>query len=296
MKSSDLGVLDGRLFLGDDDFVVWNCKTEGHGIFDGKLHFHDFYEMSFIYSGSGSYEVNGRRFPVERGFWLLSTPSDCHRLSVSPGECLRYYNVIFRENQIAREISDRLYRLTLPLCLTLPGEAPPLSEDFARLLADYFVYAEKGDELSRRLVKNQVENLCLRFVVLLKQLPAPAAVNFPPTAHRSKAAEPSKPIKSTTVTDSRESTDAKKSTFPVKSTASAETPVSMASPTSMGAGDEPPAACRCRPPCPWGKRMRSCERPCCSSGKITVLPCPSPGSPMRLSFPPATFPPISNAP
>ena len=111
MNRFELGVLDGRHFLHQDDFVIWDCYTEGKGVFDGKYHFHDFYELSFVYDGEGVYTVNGSSFAIGKGFLFLTTPSDYHSLSVPEGGFLRYYNVIFRENLLKGEVADSLYRL-----------------------------------------------------------------------------------------------------------------------------------------------------------------------------------------
>lgn len=178
MENKALGVLSGKNFLGQDDFVIWNCRTEGKGVFDGKLHFHDFYELSFVYEGTGTYAVNGLRFPVEKGFLFLTTPSDYHILSVTPGTTLCYYNVIFRENLLAKEVTDLLYRLHAPLCLTVSGESfDRFRQDLQRMAADYTAEAvDPIPPLSALLVRNGIESLCVRALKSLPQDPNTASL------------------------------------------------------------------------------------------------------------------------
>lgn len=179
MNENALGVLDGRVFFGQDDFVVWNCVTDGSGVFDGKYHFHDFYELSYLYAGEGSYEVNGLFFPAGAGFLLLTTPSDYHRLTTAPKSRLCYFNVIFRENLLDRRLTDRLYRSPAPLCLFLPEKAQPVFHaDFERLHADYTAFASRPDAFSSLLVKNAIESLCLRFYTLLEKEDAIEKANY----------------------------------------------------------------------------------------------------------------------
>ncbi len=168
MEKNALGVLDGRVFFGEDNFVIWDCQTDGSGIFDGKYHFHDFYELSFLYDGEGRYGVNGSAFPAGRGFLLLTTPSDYHLLATNPGSRLCYYNVIFRENLLDKSLTDRLYHTAVPLCLTLSGEDySSFLTDFTRLYRDYGTFARNPGGLAELLVKNGIEGICLRFLAAL---------------------------------------------------------------------------------------------------------------------------------
>lgn len=168
MEKNALGVLDGRVFFGEDDFVIWDCQTDGNGVFDGKYHFHDFYELSFLYAGEGSYGVNGSTFSAGRGFLLLTTPSDYHLLATNPGSELRYFNVIFRENLLDKSITDRLYHAASPLCLTLSGEDyTAFLTDFTRLFRDYQAFARAPGGFAPLLVKNGIEGICLRFLTSL---------------------------------------------------------------------------------------------------------------------------------
>ena len=176
MNLSELGVLDGRRFLGQDDFVIWDCFTKGNGIFDGKYHFHDFYELSFVYDGEGVYTINGTSFSVGKGFLFLTTPSDYHTISIPKGGFLRYYNVIFRENLLKGEVADALYRQRRSLCFLAEGEKYQYFFDaFSRMMADYSEEAvDPIPPLSAVLVQNAIESLCVRLIKNLSLLPSTA--------------------------------------------------------------------------------------------------------------------------
>lgn len=173
MNTVELGVLDGRRFLGRDDFVIWNCYTEGKGVFDGKYHFHDFYELSFVYDGEGVYTVNGSSFSVGRGFLFLTTPSDYHSLSVPEGGFLRYYNVIFRENLLKSEVADALYHQGKLLCFLADGELYRwFLSAFQQMKADYSEEAvDPIPPMTAVLVQNEIESICVRLIRALSLLP-----------------------------------------------------------------------------------------------------------------------------
>ncbi|MBQ7364462.1 MAG: helix-turn-helix transcriptional regulator [Clostridia bacterium] len=176
MKGS-LGVLDSRLFLSRESFVVWDCHTEGYGIFDGKLHFHDFYELSFIYDGKGSYLLNGVEYPACRGLLTLATPSDYHMLSVAEGSRLHYYNIIFREGFLSEGVMGLLYERQAPLALSLEGEAYEVfSQAFLQIFRDYSAeVSEYTPPMTALLVKNGIETLIVRMLSRLSQTATEAA-------------------------------------------------------------------------------------------------------------------------
>ncbi len=191
MKKNTLGVISGKTFLGNDDFVIWDCHTVGNGVFDGKMHFHDFYELSFVYDGEGEYLINGQRFNVARGFLLLVTPSDYHMLSVKEGSSLRYFNIIFRENLLSREVTDELYRLALPLCLTAEDEDfDSFLSTFRRIAVDYTAEAvDPIPPLTAILIKNSIETVCIRAIRKLpKALDADSSLTLPFDNEKLRAA------------------------------------------------------------------------------------------------------------
>ncbi|MBR2987777.1 MAG: helix-turn-helix transcriptional regulator [Clostridia bacterium] len=166
---TSIGVLDSRLFLSKEDFAVWDCHTEGKGVFDGKPHFHDFYELSYFYGGEGTYTVNGVSYPARAGLLTLATPSDYHMLSVGQGKSLHYYNVIFREGFLSETVTSPIYRKRRPTVLQPEGE--DRERFFAAMREIFEDYVRESQEytppLTARLVKNGVESLVIRMLARL---------------------------------------------------------------------------------------------------------------------------------
>ncbi len=69
-----------------------------------NLHWHDFYEMEIITEGSGSYYVNGVKYPLKRGSAYLVTPVDFHLIK---GE-FKLYNISFNDRVASPEIMNRI--------------------------------------------------------------------------------------------------------------------------------------------------------------------------------------------
>ena len=55
-------------------------------------HFHDFFELEYIISGSGTYTVDGKDYPIETGSLFFLTPLNYHCVDIKDAEL---YNVMF---------------------------------------------------------------------------------------------------------------------------------------------------------------------------------------------------------
>ena len=55
-------------------------------------HFHDFFELEYIISGSGTYTVDGKDYPIEAGSLFFLTPLNYHCVDIKDAEL---YNVMF---------------------------------------------------------------------------------------------------------------------------------------------------------------------------------------------------------
>lgn len=93
------------------------------------LHWHEFFELSFVVSGTGRHTVNGARRPLRPGDVLALTPADFHELSPNPGSALRITNVIYTDESL-----PELLRANLPGPPTV--HLPHLAGDFERLVGD----------------------------------------------------------------------------------------------------------------------------------------------------------------
>lgn len=165
MQKIPIGVIEGKGYLGDGDFAVWDCYADSESLYNDKLHFHDFCEMSFFYEGEGRYFVNGRECEISPGFVLLSSPSDYHMLSADGGAYLRYYNVIFRTGILSKTLADAIYSEESSLFSLLSGgNLYSIKKDFEQLASRFSIYESSNGrtkELDRLFVKNLIENLCI---------------------------------------------------------------------------------------------------------------------------------------
>jgi AraC-like DNA-binding protein/quercetin dioxygenase-like cupin family protein len=79
------------------------------------LHWHEFYELTFIISGTGSHTVNGETHVLAPGVLFLLTPVDFHQLAPEAGQTLEVFNIIFSGDFLDDELrrwlfGDQCYR------------------------------------------------------------------------------------------------------------------------------------------------------------------------------------------
>ncbi|WP_179281333.1 AraC family transcriptional regulator [Paenibacillus sp. XY044] len=121
------------------------------------LHWHEFYELSFITGGHGINTVNGLKIPIEPGTLFLLTPADFHEIRPLTGSTLTLYNFIFRESLIETDLRNTLFRDSR--CIHLSEE-----KDSARAAAFFQILDDEsqiGDAVGERMVQNMLECLLL---------------------------------------------------------------------------------------------------------------------------------------
>lgn len=64
-----------------------------------KTHWHEFFEIEFILSGSGEYVIDGRAYNVEKNMLFFMTPINFHRVSVNGNA--EIINIMFTEDLIS---------------------------------------------------------------------------------------------------------------------------------------------------------------------------------------------------
>lgn len=88
---------------GDEQFFIDFFHKKG-GAWKRRLHYHDFYELEFVQSGSAACVINDMRFPLSRGTMFLIRPTDMHRYEIAPGEEINVCTVRFTSALLDREI------------------------------------------------------------------------------------------------------------------------------------------------------------------------------------------------
>ncbi|MBD2869387.1 AraC family transcriptional regulator [Paenibacillus arenilitoris] len=97
-------------------------------------HWHDFFEMAFVVSGTGTHVVNGVPLRLGRGTAFLLTTADFHEIVPDEGVTIRLYNFIFREHLVKDGLLHRLLQDAANLMHTFEGEAAAdMEREFARI-------------------------------------------------------------------------------------------------------------------------------------------------------------------
>ena len=66
------------------------------------LHWHDYFEIEFIVSGTGKQILNGKEYTLEPGTLYILTPNDFH--AVNPDETITLFNVSFQTSELPFEL------------------------------------------------------------------------------------------------------------------------------------------------------------------------------------------------
>lgn len=123
----------------------YNLPTTSFHIFKNtihkkiELHWHEFYEMSFVIDGEGIHVMNGTAYPLQKGSLFLLTPSDFHEIIPDTERKLEKYTLIFSEDLL----DDKLYSLLFndihtDSCLFTGTEYAQMEADFQRLLEEMY--------------------------------------------------------------------------------------------------------------------------------------------------------------
>lgn len=122
--------------------------------FKGKTetHWHDFYEMEYILSGTGVYEINGKKLTFSKGSVFLMTPVDFHAVEAEGGT--RIINVMFSERWIDKESELALYRAPSPLAASFSESEYETAEIMFRAIVREY---EEGAAYSERMLRNLLE-------------------------------------------------------------------------------------------------------------------------------------------
>lgn len=153
-------VLPPDYYLQEKPFNIWNCYSEHSSIFNGVLHFHEFYELSVIYEGSSRFMVNGSEFEMGVKSLQLIRPTDYHRQLTKDGEHIRYYNLMFSADFISDALLKVLEECPDPLCATASDA------DWNDLLGlirkiEHEFRTGTEDPLTTIFIRCNVENLCI---------------------------------------------------------------------------------------------------------------------------------------
>jgi AraC-like DNA-binding protein/quercetin dioxygenase-like cupin family protein len=122
------------------------------------LHWHEFYELTFIIAGMGSHTVNGETHSLEPGILFLLTPVDFHLLVPDPGQTLEVFNIIFSGDFLDDELRQWLFGDACYRHFLLSGKrSQTILNEYEQIWAEH-----QNQQLGgRRLIRGALERILL---------------------------------------------------------------------------------------------------------------------------------------
>ena len=114
------------------------------------LHWHEFFELDIVLGGKGYQNLNGTKYPLQKGVMHILRPSDFHDLEVE--EPIELYNVMFHESVLSDEFIYILLNQSGNIITRLTDDA------FSKVafMADMLYEEYKGNSVFR---EQSIENL-----------------------------------------------------------------------------------------------------------------------------------------
>ena len=125
------------------------------------VHWHEFYELSFIVAGEGSNSVNGTIYQLNKGSIFLLTPADFHEVAPLADTSLKIYNIIFAEEMLGEELRHLLFDVSRQYITAFT------TEEFNRIEAGFSrIWAEMNlEQLGQQLVvRSELTSLLIELV------------------------------------------------------------------------------------------------------------------------------------
>jgi YesN/AraC family two-component response regulator len=138
-------------------FRVFTHKIQGHL----ELHWHEFYELSFIISGEGIHVLNGISQSMKRGHLFLLTPADFHEMYVEEGTTVELYNVIFSEEMLKKELYEILFSYMDDGKVVIePENIRYIENEFIRLWSE----EHKNNIGQKLMIQNSLERILIELI------------------------------------------------------------------------------------------------------------------------------------
>ncbi|WP_168122110.1 AraC family transcriptional regulator [Paenibacillus sp. HB172176] len=98
------------------------------------IHWHDFFEMGCIVSGTGLHVVNGQSYRLQPGMVFLLTKADFHELIPDEGQTIELFDFVFNDSLLRPAIYEPLFGPSGLLIHTFEGDqARSITSEFALL-------------------------------------------------------------------------------------------------------------------------------------------------------------------
>ena len=123
-----------------------------------EIHWHEFYELTFIRAGAGTHILNGAASPLAPGSCFLLTPVDFHGFTPQPERPLELFNVIFADEMLSEELNRLVFsRLSEPRADFTGAAFAMIDAEFQRIWAE-----AQGEQMGRRImIQGALERILL---------------------------------------------------------------------------------------------------------------------------------------
>ncbi|MBQ8203212.1 MAG: helix-turn-helix domain-containing protein [Clostridia bacterium] len=113
-----------------------------------ELHRHEFFEIEFILSGTGTYEIDNIPYTIEPGMFFFTTPTSFHYLNTD--KPFKLINVNFNFEVFADLNITKLMEASTPVALKFEGEDRDVMHTLLREL--YFAHKKHNEPYKRSLL------------------------------------------------------------------------------------------------------------------------------------------------
>lgn len=141
-----------------------------------KMHWHEFYEITFVMAGNGSQILNGKQEYLIPGTIFFLTPTDFHQVSPDPGSTLEIFNVMFTEEMFTEDLRQLLFKDNLSYMTVLEGTQFNTVEEEFNIINNELGKKKPGHEI---VVKGALEHIAVELVRSCLENTTPAGVTLP---------------------------------------------------------------------------------------------------------------------
>lgn len=165
-------------------FLAIDERIVNHQWHSRDLHWHDYFEIEIVLSGSGIHQFNGTDFPLTEGCAYLLTPMDIHALIPDPDTELHLIHLRFNEQAISNEVRDLLLQHNYTHSVKLN------EDEFSRLLTHLseLLRCFEGSNTTQGLsIQLMLSYLCLHIIRTNKESENrfPSFTTSNPTVHQT---------------------------------------------------------------------------------------------------------------
>jgi len=128
------------------------------------VHWHEFFEIALVTSGTGTHVINGRARPLRRGCLFLLTPADFHEVVPDAGQEVLLFNAIFVQRFIRSELLQWIYQAGEVIAIELDETAfSAFEREFERMWEESAVPQPGGEWLIAGALERVLVSMLRRF-------------------------------------------------------------------------------------------------------------------------------------